>query len=96
MKRSTLLLSAITLLLLALGGIMFQQIQKEEEMVQQELSPSMAPEAQAARLTSHLLIRKIEQVRNTAVFLQHREEGRKLLELGMPEEEGEESEEMEE
>lgn len=88
MKRSTLLLSAIALLLIALGGTMFLQIQKEEELVQQELSPPMTPKAQAARLTSHLLIRKIKQLRNTAVYLQHREEGRKLLELGLEPETG--------
>lgn len=93
MKRSTLLLVVTALLLLAFGSTLFVQKEKEVEQQLEEISPSQDPEAQAARLTSHLLIRKIEQLRNTAVYLQHREEGRKLLELGIPEEEGEENEE---
>ena len=96
MKRSTILLITTVVLLVAFGGTFFVQQEKEAEMQLDEISPSQDPEAQAARLTSHLLIRKIEQLRNTAIYLQHREEGRKLLELGIPEEEEEESEEREE
>ena len=42
-------------------------------------SPSMSPEAQTSRLTSHLLIKKIDELRERAVYLQHREEGKWLV-----------------
>ena len=72
MKRSTLLLMVTAVLLLGFGSTLFVQKEKEVELQLEEISPSQDPKAQAARLTSHLLIRKIEQLRNTAVYLQHR------------------------
>jgi len=44
-------------------------------------TPSMTPRAQTERITSRILIRKIEHLKDRAVYLQHREEGRRLLEL---------------
>ncbi len=40
-----------------------------------------SPEIQTQRLTSFFLLRRIERLRETAVYLQHREEGGRLVEL---------------
>lgn len=40
-----------------------------------------SPEVQTQRLTSFFLIRRIERLRETAVYLQHREEGGRLVEI---------------
>ncbi|HLC75533.1 MAG TPA: hypothetical protein VJB82_00215 [Candidatus Peribacterales bacterium] len=46
---------------------------------------ALTPQAQTERLTSFFLLRKIKRLRDRAVYIQHREEGRKLLELsGIP------------
>ncbi len=42
---------------------------------------ALTPQAQTKRLTSVFLLRKIGRLRDEAVYLQHKEEGRKLLEL---------------
>ena len=41
--------------------------------------PPDAPEVQAARLTSYVLKRKIGELRSTAIYLQHKEEGAALI-----------------
>lgn len=45
---------------------------------------SESPEDRTARLASYLLIRKIESLRKTAIYVQHKEEGKRLLELAFP------------
>ncbi|HLD07661.1 MAG TPA: hypothetical protein VJB60_01210 [Candidatus Peribacterales bacterium] len=52
------------------------------------------PELKTEQLTSYFLLRNIDRLRDQAVYIQHQEEGKKLLTLGGvdDEEEGEESE----
>lgn len=45
--------------------------------------PPITPEEQTARITAHLLKRKITRLRGYAVALQHREEVREILELAL-------------
>ena len=50
-----------------------------EPAPQEEVSPPMTPEAQAARVSATLLSRKVVELREEALYLRHREEGRLLL-----------------
>lgn len=67
---------ALLLFLAVLAGIFFSffsPMQTQEN--------TLSPQMQTQRLTSVFLLRKIERLRDEAVYLQHKEEGRKLLEL---------------
>lgn len=67
---------ALLLFLAVLAGIFFSffsPMQTQEN--------ALSPQMQTQRLTSVFLLRKIERLRDEAVYLQHKEEGRKLLEL---------------
>ena len=71
------------ILILATCALVFQLTTNNYQLKTPETqSPEMTPEAQTSRITSHLLIRKIEDLREKAVYLQHREEGRWLSEAG--------------
>ncbi len=78
-------------LLLVLGGIAAILVMgitvtwiRSRAPTMSEKSTSSAPEAKVERLTSALLLRRIDRLRDQAVYIQHREEGMKLLELLMP------------
>jgi|GEM_PF-1838801 hypothetical protein len=59
------------------------------EIRAKESSPiPITPEARTARLTSYILVLKTKSLRNKAVYLKHREEGRRLLELENEKEDG--------
>ncbi len=75
-----LFITAGILAIILIGGATFFSVQLPDSMT--NLSPgSVQPEAQTQRLTSFFLLRKIEDMRDQAVYLQHREEGRKVLNL---------------
>ena len=90
-----LLIAGVLVLVLATGAFFGWTIFSTR--VPELLPPPQNPEAQTQRLTSVLLIRKVEDLKETAIYLQHREEGRELLRilrqaqesLGMAEEEEE-------
>jgi hypothetical protein len=62
------------LLTLSVGGLLLQRMRNP-----QDAPLPTNPEARLARLTSTLLRRKVEEVHNRTVHLQHAEEGRLLL-----------------
>ncbi|MBT3834855.1 hypothetical protein HOF56_01255 [Candidatus Peribacteria bacterium] len=60
--------------------IMISGCSKGPETVAEESAPIPTnPEARTARLTSYILIRKTEKLRDKAIYLKHREEGERLL-----------------
>lgn len=74
------LIAAGILAVILVGGAAFFSINLPNSMPGLSMS-SVEPQAQTERLTSFFLLKKIEDMRDKAVYLQHREEGRKLLEL---------------
>jgi hypothetical protein len=79
MKNTLMIFGILAVLLLAAGaGLYFFAPHTPRSPAN---SPSMTPQAQIERITSRLLIKKIEDLKDRAVYLQHREEGRRLLEL---------------
>ena len=77
MNRRPIIFGFAALLFLAiLAGIFFSLLRP-----MQTQENALTPQAQTQRLTSVFLLRKIERLRDEAVYLQHKEEGRKLLEL---------------
>jgi hypothetical protein len=88
-----LLIAGVLVLVLAIGTFFGWTIFSTR--VPELLPPPQNPEAQTQRLTSVLLIRKVEDLKETAIYLQHREEGRELLRMGTVEEEEEQEEEPE-
>lgn len=69
--------SPLTLLFFSL--LLFAGCSFGEDAPEEEVSPPMTPEAQAARVSATLLSRKVLKLREEAIYLRHREEGRLLL-----------------
>ena len=70
----------IVILIISSVILVLQLITNNYQLITAEQQPpAMTPEAQTSRLTSYLLIKKIEELRERAVYLQHREEGRWLV-----------------
>ena len=82
MKKFFLIIAPLLILIIC-AGTAYLYLQPPKKLLD---PPPMTPQAQTTRITSHLLIRKIEELKNRAVYLQHREEGRKLVELSLGEE----------
>ncbi len=67
----------LTLLLLLAGcGLFSSSPLKEPEAP----PPAMTPEAQAARISATILSRRVQKLREEALYIRYREEGRALLE----------------
>ena len=58
-----------------------------DEAPKEETPPPMTPEAQAARISTVMLSRNMQKLREEAFFVRYREEGRLLLEEFFGEEE---------
>jgi len=78
MKRSPLIIGII-LIVAAMGAA--AMLFSDHLLPGESTETALAPQAQTERLTSFFLLRKIDRLRDRAVYLQHREEGQKLLEL---------------
>lgn len=77
MNRRSIILGIVILLFFAMiVGILFSRLNPIRDK-----ENALSPQAQTQRLTSIFLLRKINQLRDQAVYLQHKEEGGKLLEL---------------
>lgn len=72
---------AIGLGVLLVAGVAVTLFFFGERFRKGDMETALTPEAQTERLTTFFLQRKIERLRDRAVYTQHREEGRKLLEL---------------
>ena len=78
MKKSSLIIG-IVVGLIAMGAVVI--LYSGYLLPKEATETAITPQAQTERLTSFFLLRKIDRLRDRAVYLQHREEGRKLLEL---------------
>jgi hypothetical protein len=85
MKQSAILTILVCTTLLGAGVALFLFLLPPKTAA--PLPPPQTAQAQTERITSYLLIRKIEELKDRAVYLQHREEGKRLLELAGVQEE---------
>lgn len=77
MNRRAIIFGFVIVLIFAMiAGVFFVRVRPENAG-----ENALTPQAQTQRLTSVFLLRKIERLRDQAVYLQHKEEGGKLLEL---------------